>query len=86
MGTGLGLAIVQSDRERSFWQISVESAPGHAGDFRIELPVRPPGAWKVMMLGKIQRRTGTNISRTAALVITLDAGFRNMDRKLEKLE
>jgi signal transduction histidine kinase len=44
MGTGLGLAIVQSVVSDHFGKISVESAPGHGATFRIELPVRPPGA------------------------------------------
>jgi two-component system nitrogen regulation sensor histidine kinase NtrY len=44
MGTGLGLAIVQSVVSDHFGKISVESAPGHGATFRIELPVRQPGA------------------------------------------
>ena len=44
MGTGLGLAIVQSVVSDHFGKISVESSPGHGATFRIELPVRPPGA------------------------------------------
>jgi two-component system, NtrC family, nitrogen regulation sensor histidine kinase NtrY len=44
MGTGLGLAIVQSVVSDHFGKISVESVPGHGATFRIELPVRPPGA------------------------------------------
>ena len=44
MGTGLGLAIVQSIISDHHGKISVESAPGHGATFRIELPIRPPGA------------------------------------------
>jgi nitrogen fixation/metabolism regulation signal transduction histidine kinase len=44
LGTGLGLAIVQSVVSDHHGKISVESAPGHGAKFRIELPIRPPGA------------------------------------------
>jgi two-component system, NtrC family, nitrogen regulation sensor histidine kinase NtrY len=43
-GTGLGLAIVQSVVSDHGGKIAVESAPGAGATFRIELPIKHPGA------------------------------------------
>src|ERR1019366_294905 len=71
MGTGLGLAIVQSVVSDHYGTISVESSPGHGAKFRIELPLRPPGAKTNYDRGRnternSERSTGTNSGNGAA--------------------
>jgi two-component system, NtrC family, nitrogen regulation sensor histidine kinase NtrY len=61
-GTGLGLAIVQSIVSDHFGKISVESTPGHGAMFRIELPVRPPGAESHLDVGRSSDRGAGGVS------------------------
>jgi len=62
MGTGLGLAIVQSIVSDHFGKVSVESTPGHGATFKIELPVRPPGAGNHSEVGRNSERSAGGIS------------------------
>ena len=66
VGTGLGLAIVQSVVSDHYGKISVESSPGHGATFRIELPLRPPGAKTNFDRGRNTERNSERGSRKSS--------------------